>query len=501
MATTNYDLAEAKGGMSTLPQGGASMMPPEAMTLNRPSTPAPVSDVTTAPVPATGSSVFDSMRSQLAGAQSRLDALSGATGAAGGATGAATGGEETLGQLIGLSTPLSAQPEPEEFDYEAEQRRAQRNQMRMFQAEIDATNQVYDQLLNEARLEGQGRLGSQRAIAARGGLLGSDFAGAQKQRVQDFNTEQQQLVQAERMAAIGAIMGNVRAAAQNEVAQKRAAREAGATEYLNYLAGKDQRRESNAQLFAQDFLAQSVDPSTLSDEELAEMLSGSGVSKADLIRNYTAAQQGGEEGSEFGFMSTSGGLFRTNPQTGEAEFIASPGASSSGGGSTGASFTATQRNKLEAAGLLNAPRQEQLDHLFGDGADEESATQANTYLQTNRNADPERMRQDLLNEGFSVSMVNSLLETRPMSDVDVSSFAQGLVANTIEPRFWRTRSTELEEAKQNAINELTEDVQNGTLFNLFGERTKQLTQEEFTAIVQEIENLSGRATANELINN
>ena len=72
----------------------------------------------------------------------------------------------------------------EEFDVDAAQREAQRAQLKLHQAEIDATNQVYDQLLNEARVQGQGRLGSQRAIAWRRGMAGSPAGSAQKEKVQ-----------------------------------------------------------------------------------------------------------------------------------------------------------------------------------------------------------------------------------------------------------------------------------------------------------------------------
>jgi len=174
------------------------------------------------------------------------------------------------------------------------ERKSQRNQLALHQAEIDATNQVFDQLLNEARLQGQGRLGSQRASAARGGLLGSDFAGSQKNKVEGFNNDINRGIGAERSAAIGAIMGNVRSSVQTEIRDKREARQAGATEYLNFLTRSDERRDNNAALFANDFLSQGQNPADFTDEELTEMLQGSGVSKADLIRNYSSAQASSE---------------------------------------------------------------------------------------------------------------------------------------------------------------------------------------------------------------
>lgn len=266
---------------------------------------------------------------------------------------------ETMGDILGgveLSTPLSG-TEIEPFDEDAARREAQRNQMRMFQAEIDATNEVYDQLLNEARLQGQGRLGSQRAIAARGGILGSDFAGAQKSRVQAANTQQERAIQAERAARIGAILGNVRGAAAQELEARRAAYQQGADAIIANLAGQQQRREQNAQRFARDFIAQGIDPTEMDEAEIAEILDGTGITRADLIRNYVGQLPAPEERGGFTLSegeqrfdsqgnliasgpaapekgtiySTKDGLVRVTPN-GESELVFPVSKSESGGG-------------------------------------------------------------------------------------------------------------------------------------------------------------------------
>ena len=172
------------------------------------------------------------------------------------------------------------------YDEEKARRNAIRNQTRLYQSEIDATNQVYDQLLNEARIEGQGRIGSQRAIAARGGLLGSDFAGAQKNRVQNFNTDIQRGIQAERVAAIGAIEGKIRDSVALELQGKREARQLGAEEYTNWLAGKNERKAEYRNQIALDAITQGYDLTALSEEELAELARPAGLKANDLISSY-----------------------------------------------------------------------------------------------------------------------------------------------------------------------------------------------------------------------
>lgn len=168
-----------------------------------------------------------------------------------------------------------------------------RDQLRLHQQEIDATNAVYDQMLNQARLEGQGRLGNQRAISARGGLLGSDFSAAQTDRVQNYNTDVNRGIQNERLAAIGAIMGNVRQSVVSQMAEKRAARQQGAENYLQWLSSSQDRRENNLNQLASDFMAQGINPNDLDESELSEIAREAGTSARDLLARYARQTMGG----------------------------------------------------------------------------------------------------------------------------------------------------------------------------------------------------------------
>jgi len=172
------------------------------------------------------------------------------------------------------------------FDVEAEQRRSQRAQLKLHQAEIDATNQVYDQLLNEARVQGQGRIGSTRAIGARGGLLGSDFAGAQKAGQQAANKQERDGIQAERQAKIGNIMGKVRSSALADVEQRRLAYSTNAEAVLADIKGQKERRQNNINAFAESLLAQGIDIEDLSPEELNAFATESGITEDELRNGY-----------------------------------------------------------------------------------------------------------------------------------------------------------------------------------------------------------------------
>jgi len=204
-----------------------------------------------------------------------------------------TGPVTNTGLDIGDPSYLQEVSAPEEVDEAA----IRRQQLKLHQAEIDATNQVYDQLLNEARLEGQGRLGSQRAGAARGGLLGSDFAGAQKDKTQKFNTDITRGIQAERMASIGAIMGEVRSSVRDEIALKNEAKAAGAEEYSNYLSSRAERKTNYTARIAQGLLTQGQDIAGYSDEELDELGKDLGI-KAKAIRESYFELEAGAESAE-----------------------------------------------------------------------------------------------------------------------------------------------------------------------------------------------------------
>ena len=149
------------------------------------------------------------------------------------------------------------------------------SQLNLYQGQIDATNQIYAQKLGEARTQGISNLGSERAMQARGGLLGSDFAGAQNALVTTQNTGRESSIQAEQSARIGAIMGLVRQDAADELAAKRADQEKGSATYIRNLKTLGDRKAAYVAKTAASFLDQEInsfediDPLTI--KEIAKM--------------------------------------------------------------------------------------------------------------------------------------------------------------------------------------------------------------------------------------
>lgn len=190
------------------------------------------------------------------------------------------------------------------YDKPIDERAITQNQMRLFQAEIDSTNKVYDQLYNQKVMEGTGRLGSQRAQAARGGLLGSDFGSAQQDTVTGYNSQITNAVQAERSAKIGSIMGTMRTAVSDEIAKKRLARTQDADAYLKYLNGRDETKQKNTQTIAASFLSQGIDPSTLTPDEMKAITGDTSISAADIIMDYQSAKSAQDTASADSALKT-----------------------------------------------------------------------------------------------------------------------------------------------------------------------------------------------------
>lgn len=159
-----------------------------------------------------------------------------------------------------------------------------------FQAEIDATNQIYATKLDEARQQGLGRLGSSRATQARSGLLGSDFGASQTAKVERGNQQILDSVVAEQAVAIQAILGNARKEAAAEIAAKREAQQKGLEDYLTYLGTRSERTKTRRDTLAASFIAQGIDPTSISPTQLAEIARSYGIGTNDILADYQSAK-------------------------------------------------------------------------------------------------------------------------------------------------------------------------------------------------------------------
>jgi hypothetical protein len=171
-----------------------------------------------------------------------------------------------------------------------DQNQIRQNYINQFQDQINALNQVYDNQLAQARQEGVGRVGSGTAILARRGLTGSPRGESIKEGVLTQNRSIEGAIQNERNIAVQAIYGEATKLAAQEAADKRAAKERGASAYLDYLKGQDTRRESNLTSTIGALISQGVDPSTMDASEISNLAKTLGVDTQSILGSYKVAK-------------------------------------------------------------------------------------------------------------------------------------------------------------------------------------------------------------------
>jgi len=93
-----------------------------------------------------------------------------------------------------------------DIDFTQDEEAAAREEVRrQKQAQVDAINKIYDEMLTEEQQTGVERSGRSKAIASRAGILETPMGSAQLTKTEQFNAQQQKLLQAEREAKIVAI--------------------------------------------------------------------------------------------------------------------------------------------------------------------------------------------------------------------------------------------------------------------------------------------------------
>jgi DNA-binding transcriptional regulator YhcF (GntR family) len=212
----------------------------------------------------------------------------------------ATGGTRAFSS----PTPLADPEKPWAPMTSQQEREIQRNQMRLFQSEIDATNQIYDQMVSQARLQGEGRLGSRAAMGARAGLLGSDFQDAAVSNQEAENRGIISGIQSERLAKISAIMGKGRQSAVDEIAAKNKANREGAEAKIKFMSEKQDRRAKNLAQLAKSLVDQDIDPSELSEKELSEIAKSYGTTVNDIKDSYNSIKVSSDAESAKTALST-----------------------------------------------------------------------------------------------------------------------------------------------------------------------------------------------------
>jgi len=152
-----------------------------------------------------------------------------------------------------------------------------------FQDRINALNQIYAGKLAEAKQQGVGRVGQTTAILANRGLAGSARGGAIAEGTLQQNAQVENAIANEQAVAISNIYGLANQVAVEEAARKRAAIEGGAKSYIDFVKNQEVTKKDNLNNFASAFIAQGIDPSTMTPEQLKGLSDKLKVSTSDII--------------------------------------------------------------------------------------------------------------------------------------------------------------------------------------------------------------------------
>lgn len=164
--------------------------------------------------------------------------------------------------------------------------RIRKQKIAQFQAEIDATNQIYSNLIAKAGVEGQGRIGQSRAIAARSGLINQPRGDAQKEQVITYNQGIEGDIRARQQAAISSIMTEAQNRADAEIAKREEAKRLGADQYLQYLAGTEERKATNAKSVLQSLLTQGLSLEDIPADQFIQIANSLRMTPQELTSVY-----------------------------------------------------------------------------------------------------------------------------------------------------------------------------------------------------------------------
>lgn len=226
-------------------------------------------------------------------------------------------------------------------DQKVDEDKIRRDILSQFQGRINATNQVYDQLLSQARKVGQGEVGAGTALLAARGLAGSARGQAIAGGIEQQNLEREQGVEAQRLQQIEEIQNQAYALAQQAVADKQAAKDAGYDKYVEHL-GKD--REIKAGMrnnFVASLIYSGKDINNLNPQQLRDIAKQLGSSADEIRTTYDIlkAQQEAKTAEDQAFTLSEGqARYVLDPETGEYTQVAQRGKTykgGSGGGSGG----------------------------------------------------------------------------------------------------------------------------------------------------------------------
>lgn len=219
-------------------------------------------------------------------------------------------------------------------DNEREIRDNIRNQ---YNAQFDALRIAAAGKIQDVRKAQEGQMGQARAIQARSGTLGSNFAGAENDTIAKNADEQVALINDEVNAKIAFLMGQSEKDYSAQIAAAREAKKAGADEYIKYMNERDSIKKTQVSNLAKMFAAQGIDPNTLTADEVSKLQKAYGVNLGSFKSLVDTEKEALTAKDTFN-LTDGQARYVYDPKTGETKLIAentknfAPNKYSTGGG-------------------------------------------------------------------------------------------------------------------------------------------------------------------------
>lgn len=172
-----------------------------------------------------------------------------------------------------------------------------KNSLSMYQAQIDAINNIYNDQLTQSRIRNAptyaGRIESRKFAQGRAGQIGSGTGEAGINAVENANMEEQAAAEAlimdKRETAIANIMGQVRQSSEKELEAKRLAKSQGAEALVKNLAETATNRKKKVNNAVKALINQGYSVDDLSKEQLDE-LAKQGLT-SDMLKTEYATEK------------------------------------------------------------------------------------------------------------------------------------------------------------------------------------------------------------------
>lgn len=159
------------------------------------------------------------------------------------------------------------------------------------QGSIDAINQTYASMLGSARIRGENNKGVSRAINARSGLLGSDFALADEMNLNRANQDVENSIEAERLGLVQRLLMDAESKADTSIKDARKEKMDAMDKLMESITTRDTRSAGKASKLAQYLVVSGVKSADeITDSDLATIRDTYGVDPATFMSEFDKAR-------------------------------------------------------------------------------------------------------------------------------------------------------------------------------------------------------------------